>query len=77
MGLIRKLHNIVVHIRGLGNRTAEFTQEAKRRIPLDNRTRWNSWYNMLKVALSLEKHIDFYTKNNQPELEKDILSPPN
>jgi hypothetical protein len=31
---------------------------------------------MLKVGLSLEKHIDFYTKNNQPELEKDILSPP-
>lgn len=76
MGPIGKLHNIVVYIRSSGNRTAEFTQEAERRIPLDNRTRWNSWYNMLKVALSLEKHIDFYTKNNQPELEKDILSPP-
>jgi hypothetical protein len=76
MGLIGKLYNIVVYIRSSGNRTAEFTQEAKKRIPLDNYTRWNSWYNMLKVALSLEKYIDFYTKNNQPKLEKDILSPP-
>ena len=74
MGPLGKLHNIVVHIRGSASRTKEFVQEAGKRIPLDNRTRWNSWYNMLTAALSLEKHIDFYVKN-QRDLQKDILKP--
>lgn len=74
MGAIGKLHNIVVHIRCSGPRTNEFVKSSKRRIPLDNRTRWNSWYSMLTVACELEKELDFYTKNHQKDLRKDILS---
>ena len=42
MGQLGKLHNIVVHIRRSAGRTKEFKDLAKRIIPLDNRTKWNS-----------------------------------
>jgi hypothetical protein len=73
LGAIGKLHNIVIHIRSSSGRTAEFVESAGRRIPLDNCTRWNSWYSMLSVSSKLEKEIDFYCKN-QPDLQKDVLS---
>jgi len=74
MSSLGKLHNIVAHIRRSGGRTKEFETEAGGRIPLDNRTRWNSWYMMLERAISYEKSIDFYLKNH-PELRADILKP--
>jgi hypothetical protein len=39
IGPLGKIHNIVVYIRGLTARIAEFLELAGRRIPLDNRTR--------------------------------------
>jgi hypothetical protein len=47
LGPLGKAHNIVIHIRGSGNRAAYFRKLARRIIPMDNRTRWNSWHNML------------------------------
>jgi len=52
MGVLGKVHNIVVHIRASPLRMTEFKQEAERTIPLDNRTRWNSWYKMIHVLLN-------------------------
>src|SRR5271170_1994853 len=75
MGSLRKLHNIVVYIRSSPTRTKEFEGFAQRRIPLDNRTRWNSWYKMLKVAITLASAIDDYTKKHFPDLEEDYLYP--
>lgn len=75
IGLLGKLHNIVVHIRRSPTRTREFEDLAQRRIPLDNRTRWNSWYQMLSVAITLASAIDSYTKKHFHELEDDYLSP--
>lgn len=72
IGPMGKLHNIVVHIRSSGLRTKEFISKSCKMIPLDNRTRWNSWYTMISTAISLEMHIDFYVKN-QPDLQRDIL----
>ena len=54
MGVMGKVHNIVVNIRASPNRTTEFKRLAGRSIPLNNRTRWNSWYIMLDVALQTE-----------------------
>jgi hypothetical protein len=44
MGVMGKVHNIVVHIRASPQRIAQFKAVAGKMIPLDNRTRWNSWY---------------------------------
>ena len=42
-------------------------------ILLDNRTRWNSWYLMLVVALNKKAAIDLYVKDNL-NLEDNSLS---
>ena len=47
LGPLRKLHNIVIHIRGSIGRRVRFRELAKRLIPLNNRTKWNSWYAIL------------------------------
>ena len=75
IGPLGKMHNIVIYIRGSATRIAEFVELAGRRIPLDNRTRWNSWYLMLTVALSLRSAIDEYCRNNESDLEDDELTP--
>src|SRR6266536_1038113 len=59
-----KLHNIIINIRSSGNRTAEFLALATRIIPLNNRIRWNSWYNSLVIANKLTAAINIYTKNH-------------
>ena len=74
MGPLGKLHNIVVHIQGSSSRTKEFKEYAHRMIPLDNRTRWNSWYQMLVVAIEQAGPIDIYTKNHLSDLETEYLS---
>ncbi|KAM4067878.1 ribonuclease H-like protein [Hirsutella rhossiliensis] len=46
-------------------------------ISLDNRTRWNSWYQMLHVATQQEtaSALDTYTKNHFEDLSADFLLP--
>ena len=44
-------------------------------IPLNNRTRWNSWYILLIVADEYASSIDMYAKSYFNELSKDYLSP--
>jgi hypothetical protein len=79
LGPLGKLHNIVVHIRSSPIRMAEFTAQAKRRIALDNRTRWNSWFQMLdtifheEIALDLESGIQKYCQRYSTELLNGIL----
>lgn len=75
IGSLGKLHNIVTFIRGSPGRIKAFKKEAGRMIPLDNRTRWNSWYTMVQVALSLEGAIDVYTKANYDSLQSEFLEP--
>ena len=75
MGPLGKLYNIIVHIRGSAGRTKEFKDLAGRMIPQGNRTRWNSWYHMLQVALKLDSAIDSYAKKHFGTLEVDYLSP--
>lgn len=72
---LKKLHNIVVHARGSTSRYHEFKALAGRMIPLDNATRWISWYVMLNVALEKEDAIDRYTKKWYADLEINFLTP--
>ncbi len=73
LGPLGKLHNIIVDIRSSGNRTAEFLALVTRMVPLDNRTRWNSWYNSLVIANKLAVAINTYTKDHWADLEYDFI----
>jgi hypothetical protein len=75
MGPLGQAHNIVVYIRGSAGRTKEFKELAGRMIPMDNRTRWNSWFNMLVVLLNLRPAVEKYCQDHEEELEDDILTP--
>jgi hypothetical protein len=75
LGPLGKLHNIIVNIRSSPGRTAEFLKLASRMIPLDNRTRWNSWYLSLIVADTHAPSIDTYTKSHFADLSEDYLTP--
>ena len=74
IGPLSKMHNIVVYIRGSTTCIAEFLELVGRRIPLDNRTRWNSWYTMLVIALELRLVVEKYFQNHELDLEDDELS---
>jgi hypothetical protein len=74
MGPLGQAHNIVVYICGSAGRTEEFCTLAKRLILIDNRTRWNSWYQMLCVLLNLRPAVERYCQNHEEELEEDILT---
>ena len=75
MGPVGKLHNIVIHIRSSANRTTWFKDRAKKIIPLDNRTRWNSWFTMLNVALedSVRSALQLYVEHYQDDISKDDI----
>lgn len=75
LGPLGQLHNIVVHTGSSPARMKLFETLAGRHIPLDNRTRWNSWYLMVEVALNLHIPIDTYCKEHLGDLEKDYLKP--
>ena len=77
MGPLGKLHNHVVHIRRLGNHTIWFVKYAGKMISLDNRTRWNSWFIMLNIALEdqVKASIQLYVENYEDAfLEEDLLT---
>jgi hypothetical protein len=76
MGPMGKLHNHVVHIRSSANRTTWFIERAGKMIPLDNRTRWNSWFLMLCVALEekVKAGLQLYVEYYEDDLKDDILS---
>jgi len=46
-----KLYNLIIHIRKSANHITWFKKRALKIIPLDSYIRWNSWYNILSVAL--------------------------
>ena len=82
MGVMGKIHNLVIHIRASPNRTNEFEALFGRSIPLDNRIRWNSWFQMLYVALETKvlNALWNYTKTHisKGTIDKrDKLSPSN
>jgi len=64
-------------IRSSDNRTAEFLVLTTKIIPLNNRTRWNNWYNSLVVANKLAAAINTYIKDHWADLEYDFITPEN
>jgi len=74
MGVLGKFHNIIMHIRSSAVYTKLFKSYAGRRILLDNRTRWNSWFYILIVALKYRSVVDKYVEENLSTLLKDSLT---
>ena len=64
----------MVYIRGSPARTARFKELAGRIIPIDNRTRWNNWYEMFLILLNLKSAVEKYCSDYENELEEDILN---
>jgi hypothetical protein len=64
LGLFDKFHNIIVDIRSSANCTAEFLALTTKIILLNNRIRWNSWYNSLVITNKLAAAINIYIKNH-------------
>lgn len=53
-GCLGQLHNIVVWFQGNPQRMNRFLALSRgRRLARDNETRWNSWYNMIRVATTV------------------------
>ena len=74
MGALGQLHNLVVHIRSSTQRYNAFKALAGRSIPLDNDTRWNSWWLKLHMALKLRKELIIYMDDYHVEIKDDFLS---
>jgi hypothetical protein len=74
LGPLGQGHNIVAHIRGSPARTKAFKELAGRMIPMDNRTRWNSWHVMLLIMLELKSEVEKYYNLYEGELQGDLLS---
>ena len=75
IGAMGKLHNIVVYMRASEILYNEFQDLAGRTIPLDNDTRWNSWFTMLDVSIQLRPHINTFVERHWQALQGDFLSP--
>ncbi len=75
IGPLGKLHAIVAYMRASELLYNEFLNAAGRMIPMDNDTRWNSWYTMSTVACELEGHVDAFVKAHRKEIGKYALSP--
>jgi hypothetical protein len=74
-GPLGKLHNFVVYIHGSVRREQQFWELSHGlRLARDNKTRWNSWYNMLQVALNLKDAIlEYYDNYPDNAYTGDIL----
>jgi hypothetical protein len=64
----------VVHIRKSPAKTARFKKLAGKIIPINNRTRWNSWYEIFLIFFNLRFAIKKYYSNYKDEFKKDILN---
>ena len=64
----------MVYIRRSSARIARFKELVGRMIPMDNRTRWNSWYEMLYVLLNLRPIVKKYCLDYKDKLKEDLLS---
>ena len=74
LGPLGKLHNILVHVHSTPAFVQEFLDLAGRLVPLDNRTRWNSWYSCLLVANEHQSSIDTFTKSHLGKLKADFIT---
>ena len=64
-----------MHIHSTPALVQEFLGLAGRLVPLNNCTRWNSWYSCLLVANEHQSSIDTFTKSHLGKLEANFITP--
>ncbi len=63
----------MVYIRRLNARTDYFRKLVGRMILMDNRTRWNSWYNIFLILLKLKRMVEKYYEDYENNLEENLF----
>lgn len=74
LGSLGKLHSINIWARASTERYNGFVRAIGRAIPLDNDTRWNSWFKEVEVALLKRRELREWIDENWDELGDDTLS---
>ena len=74
LGSLGKLHNINVWARASTERYNSIVAAIGRAIPLDNDTRWNSWFIEVEVALLKRRELRDWIDEHWNELGDDALS---
>jgi hypothetical protein len=64
----------VVHIRGSSARTARFKELTGKMIFMNNRTKWNNWYEIFFIFFNLKFAVEKYCSDYKDELKKNILN---
>jgi hypothetical protein len=72
--LFGQKYNIVIYICRSNIRTEYFRTLIEKIILTDNRTKWNSWYNIFFIFLQLKGKIEKYYEKYKIEFKKDFLS---
>ena len=71
---LNQKYNIVVYINESSTRTDVFRKLAGRLILINNRIRWNGWYNILLILLTLKGKVEEYCEKYKNKLKKNLLS---
>ena len=75
IGPLGKLHNIVIWIMGSPQRIQAFKKRSGGILPhRDNKTRWNSWYDMLDWAINKIKPSIIAVSAEKASLTQDVLT---
>jgi hypothetical protein len=74
MGPLGKLHNIAVFIRSSTVHSDAWQRLAGRALGIDNATRWNSWYILLRTALEKKDKLMVFQQEHHKALGEDCLT---
>jgi hypothetical protein len=75
IGAMGKLHNIAVYIRSSTLLSDAWADLAGKALGIDNATRWNSWFELLTVALEKQGELMLLIQQHYEFLGDDVLTP--
>lgn len=75
IGALGKLHTIAVFIRSSSLHSDEWESLAGKALGIDNVTRWNSWFNLIKTAVEKQAKLMIFCQNHHKVLGEAVLSP--
>ena len=64
----------MIYISRSSVRTDVFRKLVERLILINNRIRWNGWYNILLILLTLKGKVEEYCEKYKNKLKKNLLS---